>query len=46
MGRATEPTGGETTQIRSMLVEQFGDAEVLQYTEAERPAPGEGEVLI
>jgi NADPH2:quinone reductase len=29
-----------------MLVEQFGDAEVLQYTAAERPAPGEGEVLI
>ncbi len=29
-----------------MLVEQFGDAEVLQYTEAERPTPGEGEALI
>jgi NADPH2:quinone reductase len=29
-----------------VLVEQFGDPEVLQYTEAERPTPGEGEALI
>jgi NADPH:quinone reductase len=32
--------------MRSMLVEEFGEPEVLQYTEAERPTPGEGEPLI
>jgi NADPH2:quinone reductase len=33
-------------QMRSMLVEEFGEPEVLQHTEAERPTPSEGEALI
>ncbi len=33
-------------QMKTILVEEFGEPEVLQYTEAERPSPGEGEALI
>jgi len=32
--------------MKTIRVEEFGEPEVLQYTEAERPSPGEGEVLI
>jgi NADPH2:quinone reductase len=34
------------TQMKAILVEQFGEPEVLGYTDTERPEPGEGEVLI
>ncbi len=33
-------------QMKAVLVEEFGEPEVLRYTDAEKPAPGEGEVLI
>ena len=33
-------------RMKTIRVEEFGEPEVLQYTEAERPSPGEGEVLI
>ncbi len=33
-------------QMKTILVEEFGEPEVLQYTDAERPSPGEGEALI
>ena len=33
-------------QMKAILAEEFGEPEVLGYTEVERPAPGEGEVLI
>jgi NADPH2:quinone reductase len=36
----------EMTQMKAILVEEFGEPEVLQYTDAERPTPDEGEVLI
>ncbi|MDQ3941901.1 MAG: quinone oxidoreductase [Actinomycetota bacterium] len=32
--------------MNAILVEEFGEADVLQYAEVERPSPGEGEVLI
>ncbi len=34
------------TQIKAITVEEFGEPEVLWYEDVERPAPGEGEVLI
>ena len=34
------------SRMKTILVEEFGEPEVLQYVEAERPAPGEGEALI
>lgn len=34
------------TQMKAILVEEFGEPEVLRYTDAERPEPDEGEVLI
>ena len=34
------------TQIKAITVEEFGEPEVLRYEDVERPAPGEGEVLI
>ncbi len=33
-------------RMKTILVEEFGEPEVLQYTDAERPSPGEGEALI
>ena len=33
-------------QMKTIFVEEFGEPEVLRYTDAERPSPGEGEVLI
>jgi NADPH2:quinone reductase len=33
-------------QMKTIFVEEFGEPEVLQYTEAERPSPGEREALI
>ncbi len=33
-------------QMKAMVVEEFGEPEVLRYTDVERPEPGEGEVLI
>ncbi len=33
-------------QMKAILVEEFGEPEVLRHTEVERPEPGEGEVLI
>jgi NADPH2:quinone reductase len=32
--------------MKAILVEEFGEPEVLRHTEVERPEPGEGEVLI
>ncbi len=32
--------------MNAILVEEFGEADVLRYAEVERPSPGEGEVLI
>jgi NADPH2:quinone reductase len=33
-------------QMKAIWVEEFGEADVLQYIDVERPEPGEGEVLI
>ncbi len=33
-------------QMKAILVEEFGEPEVLRYAEIERPGPGEGELLI
>ena len=33
-------------QMKAITVEEFGEADVLQYVDAERPAPGGGEALI
>lgn len=33
-------------KMKAIVVEEFGEPEVLKYGEAERPSPGEGEVLI
>src|ERR687890_1993101 len=33
-------------QMKTITVEEFGEADVLRYVDAERPDPGEGEVLI
>ena len=33
-------------QMKAITVEEFGEADVLRYVDAERPDPGEGEVLI
>ncbi len=33
-------------QMKAVLAEEFGEPEVLQHTDVERPSPGEGEVLI
>ena len=33
-------------QMRAIKVEEFGEPEVLQSVEAEKPSPGEGEVLV
>jgi NADPH:quinone reductase len=33
-------------QMKIILVEEFGEPEVLQYTDSERPSPGEREALI
>ncbi len=33
-------------QMKAILVEEFGEPEVLRHAEIERPGPGEGEVLI
>lgn len=33
-------------QMKAILVEEFGEPEVLRYTDVERPAPSEGEALI
>src|SRR5919199_6577447 len=32
--------------MKAIKVEEFGEPEVLQYVDVERPEPGEGEVLI
>ncbi|HET7477911.1 MAG TPA: NADPH:quinone oxidoreductase family protein, partial [Rubrobacteraceae bacterium] len=34
------------SQMKAIRVEEFGEPEVLRYVDAERPSPGEGEVLI
>jgi NADPH2:quinone reductase len=34
------------SEMKAIWVEEFGGPEVLEYVEVERPAPGEGEVLI
>lgn len=34
------------SQMKAIVVEEFGEPEVLQYKDAERPEPDEGEVLI
>ena len=33
-------------QMKAITVEEFGEADVLQYVDAERPEPGDGEALI
>jgi NADPH:quinone reductase len=33
-------------QMKAIRVEEFGEVDVLQYVDVERPEPGEGEVLI
>ncbi|MDQ4127432.1 MAG: NADPH:quinone oxidoreductase family protein, partial [Actinomycetota bacterium] len=33
-------------RMKAVVVEEFGEPEVLRYVEVDRPAPGEGEVLI
>jgi len=33
-------------QMKTIRVEEFGEVDVLQYVDVERPEPGEGEVLI
>ena len=33
-------------RMKTILVEEFGEPEVLRYTDAERPSPGGGEALI
>jgi NADPH2:quinone reductase len=33
-------------QMKAMMVEEFGEPDVLQYVDVERPSPGEGEALI
>ncbi len=33
-------------QMKAIRVEEFGEPEVLQHVDAERPSPGEGEVLV
>ncbi len=33
-------------RMKAIVVEEFGDPEVMRYADVERPAPGEGEVLI
>ncbi|HEX5849850.1 MAG TPA: quinone oxidoreductase [Rubrobacter sp.] len=33
-------------QMKAITVEEFGEADVLRYVDADRPDPGEGEVLI
>lgn len=33
-------------QMKAILVEEFGEPEVLRHVEVELPKPGEGEVLI
>jgi len=33
-------------RMKTIFVEEFGEPEVLRYTDAERPSPGEGEALI
>ncbi|MGF1473632.1 MAG: zinc-binding alcohol dehydrogenase family protein [Rubrobacteraceae bacterium] len=33
-------------QMKAILVEEFGEPEVLRYADVERPAPGEGEILV
>ncbi|MGB3634167.1 MAG: quinone oxidoreductase [Rubrobacteraceae bacterium] len=33
-------------QMKSIVAEEFGEPQVLRYTDADRPAPGEGEALI
>src|SRR5919202_1012413 len=33
-------------QMKAIRVSQFGDPDVLEYVEVERPSPGEGEVLV
>lgn len=33
-------------RMRAIVVEEFGEPEVLRYTDVERPEPGEGEVLV
>lgn len=33
-------------QMKAVVVEEFGEPDVLRYTEAERPVPGEGEVVV
>ena len=32
--------------MKAITVEEFGEADVLRYVDADRPDPGEGEVLI
>lgn len=34
------------SRIKTILVEEFGEPEVLRYVDAERPSPGAGEALI
>ncbi len=34
------------SQMKAIVVEEFGEPEVLRYADSERPAPDEGEVLI
>src|SRR5919107_1348610 len=33
-------------QMKAIWVEEFGEPDVLEYVDVERPSPGEGEVLI
>ncbi|MBD0254049.1 MAG: alcohol dehydrogenase, partial [Rubrobacter sp.] len=34
------------SQMKAIMVEEFGEADVLRHIDVERPVPGEGEVLI
>src|SRR5919205_3030667 len=38
--------GALMAEMKAIWVEEFGEADVLQYVDVERPEPGESEVLI
>jgi NADPH:quinone reductase len=38
--------GGNVARMKAIVAEELGEPEVLRYVDAERPSPGEGEVLI
>jgi hypothetical protein len=34
--------GGDMARMKTIRVEEFGETDVLQYVDVERPEPGEG----